>query len=173
MLFCSLCSCKLSGNDFRYFTCLFQVSWASSQGATAKTVSCAEQFKQRVFPDHSASQSPDSEQIKQLYQSTIIQYQRRKCIEPVAGVRYLLEEPSIIIVLSKDPLPESNSPQLVNAETSFAKFLGARSAPVIATKPPSRRRLEHAKKRKREATHEPSRGAKPRTSLDYELYCSW
>ncbi|KAF7260461.1 hypothetical protein EG68_02036 [Paragonimus skrjabini miyazakii] len=144
-----------------------KVSWASSQGATAKTVSCAEQFKQRVFLDNPISQPPDSEQIKQLYQSTTIQYQRRKCVEPAAGVRYLLEEPSIIIVLSKDPLSESNSAQLVCAETSFADFLSARSAPIISTKPPSRRRLEHVKKRKREATHEPSRGAKPRTPLDY------
>ncbi|KAF8562187.1 hypothetical protein P879_09378 [Paragonimus westermani] len=143
-----------------------KVSWASSQGATAKTVSCAEQFKQKVFPDNSVSKPPHSEQIRQLYQSTTIQYQRRKCVEPAAGVRYLLEEPSIIIVLSKDPLPEPNSGQLVNAETSFTEFLDPNSAPIISTKPSSRRRLEHVKKRKREPTHESSRGTKSRTSLD-------
>ncbi|KAA3675825.1 ribonucleases P/MRP protein subunit RPP25 [Paragonimus westermani] len=148
----------------KFLTANFRkVSWASSQGATAKTVSCAEQFKQKVFPDNSASKPPHSEQIRQLYQSTTIQYQRRKCVEPAAGVRYVLEEPSIIIVLSKDPLPESNSSQLVSAETSFTDFLNPNSAPIISTKPSSRRRLEHVKKRKREPTHESSRGTKPRT----------
>ncbi|THD27723.1 hypothetical protein D915_001412 [Fasciola hepatica] len=138
---------------FQAKTCR-KVKWLSLQGATAKTVSCAEQFKQRCLPQSQVnmcsirepSRHPD--QVQELYQSSRIFLQRRDVTETAARIQYTLEEAAIEIVISKDPIAKDPSCQLVTRASDFVDFVPC--ATPTEDKSLGRRRLKHTKKRKRE-----------------------
>ncbi|KAG5443662.1 hypothetical protein CSKR_102560 [Clonorchis sinensis] len=149
-------------NSFKRPSCR-KVIWKSMSGSVAKTVACAERFKQMALS--SSKQMPGSppisnfskdEPITQLYQLTKISTVKRNCVDRDTMVTYVLEEPAIIISLSKDPLPEETFVQLVTSENPSVSF----NVPPSLTsfqipKPLSRRQLVHSKKRKREAVKDP------------------
>ncbi|TGZ55354.1 hypothetical protein CRM22_010411 [Opisthorchis felineus] len=140
-----------------------EVIWKSTPGSVAKTVACAERFKQITLS--SSKQTPDSpsfstfsndEPITQLYQLTKISTVKRNCVDRDTMVTYVLEEPAITISLSKDPIPEETFVQLVTSENPSVSFnIPPSLTSLQIPKPLSRRQLVHSKKRKREAAKDP------------------
>ncbi|CAH8601887.1 unnamed protein product [Dicrocoelium dendriticum] len=145
---------KFKSNDCQ------KVVWTSVGGATGKTVSCAEQFKQLVASAQTPSSSTDSQT---LYQFVDIRYDRRLCVDPVASVRYCLEEPCISIYISKTPLPQGGPVSLSLTSSSFLESISAASSAETLVKPPTRRCLAHKKRRKRDRTNDMPR-TNPQTS---------
>lgn len=83
---------------------IFQVRWQSLQGATAKTVSCAEQFKQRCL-SHSqiglcatANRKGLPDLVPELFQSARIYLQRRDVTDTGARIEYTMVSFSFTIM---------------------------------------------------------------------------
>ncbi|OON20580.1 hypothetical protein X801_03539 [Opisthorchis viverrini] len=94
--------------------CCRKVIWKSTAGGVAKTVACAERFKQIVLS--SSKQTPDSppffnvlkdEPITQLYQLTKISTVKRNCVDRDTMVTYVLVRRFLILQCLSN-IPNSN-----------------------------------------------------------------
>ncbi|CAL8101063.1 unnamed protein product [Calicophoron daubneyi] len=138
---------KFASSDCR------KIIWHSLCGATSKTVAFVERFKQTVFASIETEEKKvgEREQIHDLYQSTKIYYKQRECSLPEANARYVMDEATVSVLISKDPIPELDDIQHLSAARPETTLIGGLIPSTnLPYKPPSRRRLEHLRKRKRD-----------------------